>query len=392
MLFLLVACSQLIPELKIGELFTYFAPLAFVLSITIGKEAHDDYQRYKRDKEANSQRYERLGINGFSWIPSSDINVGDIIKVDRNQRVPADMILLHTTEKTGSCFIRTDQLDGETDWKLRIAVPFFQKLENFEATVLSLHAHIYAETPHKDIYSFVGNITRDYAGESMVESLNDENTMWANTYVASGSALGVVIYTGGDTKAALNTSFPSTKVGLLDLEINSMAKILCFVMFVLSFLSVALKNFQGFWYINIVRFMIMYSSIIPISLRVNLDMGKSLYAWWIMRDREIPNTIVRTSTIPEELGRVEYLLTDKTGTLTKNEMEMKKLHMGTLSFGTESKEEVVSHLENAFGQQKLISDYESRRRQKGRRDISTRTKDVVQALALCHNVRTLRIT
>jgi phospholipid-translocating ATPase len=54
------------------------------------------------------------------------------------------------------------------------------------------------------------------------------------------------------------------------------------------------------------------------SLRVNLDMGKTVYAQQIMTDNEIPNTIVRTSTLPEELGRIEYLLSDKTGTLTQN--------------------------------------------------------------------------
>lgn len=53
-------------------------------------------------------------------------------------------------------------------------------------------------------------------------------------------------------------------------------------------------------------------------LRVNLDMGKTVYARQIEHDAEIPETIVRTSTLPEELGRVEYLLSDKTGTLTKN--------------------------------------------------------------------------
>lgn len=77
----------------------------------------DDVQRCRRDAEANSQKYTRLSTNGTSKsIPSTKISVGDLIVVHKDQRVPADMILLRTTEKSGACFIRTDQLDGETDW------------------------------------------------------------------------------------------------------------------------------------------------------------------------------------------------------------------------------------------------------------------------------------
>jgi len=72
------------------------------------------------------------------------------------------------------------------------------------------------------------------------------------------------------------------------------------------------------------------------SLRVNLDMGKAFYSWSMQRDEEIAGTVVRSTTIPEELGRISYLLSDKTGTLTQNEMVFKKLHLGSVSFGAEN--------------------------------------------------------
>ena len=91
-------------------------------------------------------------------------------------------------------------------------------------------------------------------------------------------------------------------------------------------------------------------------------MGKTVYAHQIMHDPEIPDTIVRTSTLPEELGRIEYLLSDKTGTLTQNEMELKKLHLGTMSFGVDSMDEVAHQLATALGEDKPVCASTSSRR------------------------------
>lgn len=346
-------------------------------------------------------------------IPSSKIKVGDIITVHKDQRVPADMILLRTTEKSGASFIRTDQLDGETDWKLRLAVGVCQQLPS-DQSLFDLRGIVYADQPHKDIYNFQGNFRKFASGfddREHVEPLSVENTLWTNTVVASGTAIGLVIYTGTDTRAVMNTSHPTTKVGLLDHELNLISKILCAVTFLLAFILIALNQFNGLWYIYLMRFLIIFSSIIPISLRVNLDMGKSVYAWQIMHDKKIPETIVRTSTIPEELGRIEYLLSDKTGTLTKNDMELKKLHMGTMSYGVDSMDEVRKHIKTGLIAKQLeassatqfvstsLSSSATRRRNSNsssvnaaakytryHRDISSRITDIVQALALCHNV------
>ena len=79
--------------------------------------------------------------------------------MEKGQRVPADLVLLRTSEKTGACFVRTDQLDGETDWKLRLAVPATQKLDS-DIQLFEINAKLYVEKPQKDIHSFIGTFNR----------------------------------------------------------------------------------------------------------------------------------------------------------------------------------------------------------------------------------------
>ena len=79
--------------------------------------------------------------------------------VEKDQRVPADLVLLRTTERAGACFVRTDQLDGETDWKLRLAVPATQKLES-DHQLTDIRASLFVEKPQRDIHSFIGTFTR----------------------------------------------------------------------------------------------------------------------------------------------------------------------------------------------------------------------------------------
>jgi phospholipid-translocating ATPase len=125
----------------------------------------------------------------------------------------------------------------------------------------------------------------------------------------------------------MNAKDARTKVGKLDMELNTMSKYLFIAMIMMATGIVALKGFRGEWWISLFRFILLLCSIIPISLRVNLDMAKIFYCYHIHKDESIPETIPRNSTIPEDLGRIQYLLTDKTGTLTQNDMIFKKLSM-----------------------------------------------------------------
>lgn len=529
MYFLLVALSQAIPPLQIGYISTYIVPLAFVLAITLGKEAFDDIGRRRRDAEANSEGYTVLsfdkGLGDANYhtkkskskrstakkpsrayrdrltaiqeeeanvegpgldAPSSnvhevirksrDLKVGDVLKLSKDQRVPADVVILksyphehaassdeatdvdaadpllvdpvsepaidqtaatssdslESTSKDGNTpsadaggvgetFIRTDQLDGETDWKLRLGSPLTQGLHAAEFVRL----RITAGKPDRKVNEFLGTVELlpkgmpNYSpfeptaapfgdGEGTISNGNTapltiDNTAWANTVLASNATtLAVVIYTGPETRSALSTSPSRSKVGLLEYEINSLTKILCALTLTLSIVLVALEGFQHVegmkWYVKIVRFLVLFSTIVPISLRVNLDMGKSVYSWFIQRDSGIKGAVVRTSTIPEELGRIEYLLSDKTGTLTQNEMEMKKIHVGTVSYANEAMDEVASYIRQGFSvaassdpsQPSVLitpsSSSTASTSTRTRREIGSRIRDVVMALALCHNV------
>ncbi|EXJ72043.1 phospholipid-translocating ATPase [Cladophialophora psammophila CBS 110553] len=441
--FLLVALSQIIPFLRIGYMSTYIVPLAVVLTISIGKEAVDDIVRRRRDAEANAELFTVLSFpdtarNGAVEVQkrSRDIKVGDILKLEKNHRVPADLVILqsHLTELTldakgdstaapsaqaaGETFIRTDQLDGETDWKLRLPSPLSQNLNLKDLQRLK----VTAGAPDKRVNEFVGtlelqpslapaydpHVLKDDPAEDGPSSsdldrsavnrqtsapLTIDNTAWANTVLASSTiTYGVVIYTGRQTRSALSTSPSRSKTGLLELEINNLTKILCIMTLTLSIILVALEGFEPSnkkpWYVAITIYLILFSTIIPISLRVNLDMAKTVYAYFIHQDKGIPGTVVRTSTIPEDLGRIEYLLSDKTGTLTQNEMQLRKIHVGTVAYAGEAMEEVAAYIDQAFaadGNEDMgVSELGTTT--KTRREIGVRVRDLVLALALCHNV------
>ena len=180
--------------------------------ITLFKEAVDDIQRWKKDKQLNNKKYEFLDKTGvWTMKTSASLTVGDIIKVNKDERFPADCLLLYTTEKNGSVFIRTDQLDGETDWKLRKAVAITQQGCNSEGTSLRRQSDWYlvANPPNNLIYDFKGffSTSMDEDDDQAKESLSLENTLWSNTVLASnGHVLALVIYTGKETRSEMNSS------------------------------------------------------------------------------------------------------------------------------------------------------------------------------------------
>ena len=124
--------------------------------------------------------------------------------------------------------------------------------------------------------------------------------------VASGDILGLVLYTGHETKMSLNSKQPQTKYGKTDEEVNLMTISLFFVLFITTFCFAIISGrlTEPKPYVFIIKTFLIFSTIIPISLKVNVEFAKFYYAILINRDQEIPGTIARSSNIPEELGRI----------------------------------------------------------------------------------------
>ena len=419
--YLIMTLTQFVPVLIVGFLFSYLSPLVIVVGVTMIKELYDDINRRYQDRITNNQIYTiyKNNINNEPeeiQVTSANLKIGDFIIINENQRVPADIILLKTFNNDADdnhAFIRTDQLDGETDWKLRKALGSTQKLTITE--IINLDAFIEYEAPSKLIYNFEGVFECNIDNNNIIkEPLSLENTLWSSTVLASKKAFGIVCYTGNETRARMNSSEPKIKIGILDDEINKINVYLFFIMCALSAVITIMKIVVYHvlsWNLFFIffRFIVLFCGIIPISLRVNLDVSKTYFSLMINRDESIKDTIARNSTIPEELGRITYVFTDKTGTLTKNEMIFKKIAMEMDQFSEESFNELNLILDDECkkydaalldSNNNNIMQYnesvdtistnpinkEERRGKKNKRQRTKVIRDTITSMVLCNNV------
>ena len=360
--FLLLAVTQFFDRLKVGFMITYVGPLLVILGFSLLKELWDHYNTWKKDSEFNKETFEVWRKGKWKSCPAKDIRAGDKLCLKKGQRVPADLVYLGRLRKTkkrqnvgesmeemgdepqmsytnieeGShmwdqdtansdqdvTFVRTDQLDGESDLKPREPILFTQKW--LHSGMRELERNIWKlviEAPQDKIYSFQGGAI--YKGGA--ESLKLKNSMWMGMTVSSSGVVGMVVFAGRETRMALNSRKKRSKVGQTDLEINHYTKLLFCLLLVFSVAMTVVSgqklNWATFFYG--LRVLVLLSSIIPISMRVMVDFAKIYYCLEINRDKELPGTVTRNSSLPEELGRVEYLLSDKTGTLTRNVMNFK---------------------------------------------------------------------
>ena len=369
--FLAIAILQSVPQISVtGGIPNILLPLSFVLFVSATKDLFEDIKRSKSDNEENMRtvlkRTEEQWIN-INW---KDIRV-DILKISKNEYFPSDILILSSSDKKGLAYIETKNLDGETNLKHKLANKdtqvFFENERNFD----SFTGNIKCEDPNAIIYQFNGLLTHRSLA---IPLCNDQLLLRGSSLKNTDWAIGLVIYTGHQTKIMLNSANSRKKTSKLERKMN----VQIFYIFLMQLLlCVACSLYYSYWYYDnryvsniylelvtsgessnpvyqfIVQFftwMLIFTNFVPISLLVTLEMVRYMQASFISNDLKIyyePNDIpagVQSSNLNEELGQINYIFSDKTGTLTRNVMEFKKMSINGKKFGKSEHIDIKSKL------------------------------------------------
>uniref|UniRef100_A0A3P9J8Q2 Phospholipid-transporting ATPase n=1 Tax=Oryzias latipes TaxID=8090 RepID=A0A3P9J8Q2_ORYLA len=344
--FLIIFLVQVIVDTPTSPV-TSGLPLFFVITVTAIKQGYEDWLRHKADNEVNKYKVTVLVDGKRIESESEKIKVGDIVEVKENETFPCDLILLQSHRDDDTCFVTTASLDGESNHKTHYTVP------NIESDLESLTATIECEQPQSDLYKFVGrmDIYKD-SQEPIFRSLGPENLLLKGATLKNTKMIyGVAVYTGMETKMALNYQGKSQKRSAVEKSINAFLLIYLFILVSKALVCTTLKyvwqskpgqdepwynektqreretNLYLKMFTDFLSFMVLFNFIIPVSMYVTVEMQKFLGSFFITWDKDFfdpeikEGALVNTSDLNEELGQVEYVFTDKTGTLTQNNME-----------------------------------------------------------------------
>ncbi|KAF7723814.1 hypothetical protein EC973_001598 [Apophysomyces ossiformis] len=387
--FLGMAILQMLPYFGVKSPALTLLPICCVVGITAIKDGFEDYQRHKVDARFNNTiTHTLLGYKNanyptaaadklvtddsnespspgvFGRSLSMDVRVGDFILLRNGDNCPADAVLLSSSEETGVCFVESKDLDGETNLKPRHGIPDLTYIQS-GTDCFSCHCYIESGAPGPDLYSFDGTLVLLEKSESSWKEKSKvpvtiDNLLLRGHVIRTKWAIAVVLFTGTDSKIMLNSGETPSKRSHVEKEMNQEVLIAFVVLFVLCFICAAMGGVMKQWddrspawllysrqsgspafvgFTNFWASLIIFQNIIPISLYVSIEFVKTFQAYFIWNDRDMWDDTMRQPCIPkswnlsDDLGQIEYIFSDKTGTLTRNVMEFRECSIGGTRYG-----------------------------------------------------------
>lgn len=344
--FLMLAFLQLWPLVTPVNPISTWIPLSLIVGIGIMKETADDLLRFWRDRESNNIQCTVIKEKKKIKAYSKELSVGDLVYIKENEQIRADMVLLESSDSEGIAYIETSNIDGETDYKQRRTIKETQQ-GNYSNGLIE------CDHPNDDIYSFDSNITLN---DKKKYSISSQQLLLQGTILKNTEwIIACVVYSGNETKIGKNKQKLEIKWTRSDEFLNrSVVFIFLFQLLLMITFGTTGNIFRYFyqnekivfyfgnmpmeWYEIIVipiRYLLLCSLLVPQSLKITTDISKHLLSNFISADIKLYDpklniqAIAQNTAICEDLGNVEFLFTDKTGTLTENQMIFKKLSVGT---------------------------------------------------------------
>ncbi|XP_047960160.1 putative phospholipid-transporting ATPase 9 [Salvia hispanica] len=362
--FLVIGCLSFTPLAPYSAV-SAIIPLIVIIGATMVKEFIEDWQRKKQDIEMNNRKVKvHQGGGIFKHTEWRNLRVGDLVKVEKDQFFPADLVLLSSSYEDAICYVETMNLDGETNLKLKQALEVTSSLHE-ERDLGDFKAIVKCEDPNANLYSFVGSM--EFEGEQY--PLSPQQLLLRDSKLRNTDHIyGAVIFTGHDTKVIQNSTDPPSKRSKVEKKMDKIIYLLFGVLFLMAFIGsvyfgvVTREDKEGGhqrWYLrpetadiffdpdrapiaavyHFLTVLLLYSNFIPISLYVSIEIVKVLQSIFINQDIHMyyeetdKPAHARTSNLNEELGQVDTILSDKTGTLTCNSMEFIKCSIAGTAYG-----------------------------------------------------------
>lgn len=323
------------------------------------KEGLEDAKRHTSDREVNNRMCPVLQPDGSTVdVLWRDVGVGSLIKVVNKGEVPADIIVLQTSEPKGVCYVETSQIDGETNLKLKEALGATATACDSDAQLGALSGDIVYDTPNDRIHHFTGKLRSSPGGayapvgakNMVLRGCTVRNTRWL---------VGLVVYTGRETKVMKKSGGARSKMSQVEQTMNTCIKIvfaaqaaLCIVTDIGLALwnraragqfpylrSDSVERWLPEWLGQLFTYLLLFNNFIPISLYITVEVVNYAQAFLVDADGAMycdecdTPAKARTSNLNQDLGQIEYVFSDKTGTLTRNVMEFKQCAIGGRVYG-----------------------------------------------------------